>query len=70
MHDVHAQLLVTAEQAQHQQDSADSSRDQRGLVDGTGKEEAAQAERDIEEREDDSDSRNGCSLAMQLLSLQ
>jgi membrane carboxypeptidase/penicillin-binding protein len=70
MHDVHAQFLVAGEQAQHQQHSSDGGRDQCGLVDSAGEEEAAQAERDIEEREDDSDSRHACSLAMQLLSLQ
>ena len=69
MHDVHAQLLVAAEQAQHQQDDADGGRDQRGLVDGAGEEEAAQAECDVDEREDDSNSRHAPSLAMQLGSL-
>ena len=60
----------TGEQAQHQQYGADGGRDQRGLVDGAGEEEAAQAERDVEDREDDSDSRHACSLAMQLLSVR
>jgi len=70
MHDVHAQFLVTGEQAEDQQGGADIGRYQGGLVDGSGEEEAAQAERDIDERAGNGDSRHGSSLTIPLVSLQ